>query len=129
MTNPRHASRSRLATAGLALMLAGCGADAIPAASPTNIDIVAVNVAFEPTTLVLPAQTPVHVTFENRDFGVPHGIAVALRTSGVESPELGRSETIVGVARAGFDIVPLAPGAYLFSCPVHPNMQIEVEVG
>jgi plastocyanin len=128
MTHPRRASRISL-VAGLALALTGCGADAIPAASPTNIDIVAVNVAFEPTTLVLPAQTPIHVTFENRDVGVPHGIAIALRTSGVESPELGRSEIIVGEAQDGFDILPLAPGPYLFTCPVHPNMQIEVEVG
>ena len=137
MRDRRSASRSgtagatrALATAtAMAIALAGCGAQTIPAASPTSIGIVAMNVAFEPTSLALPAGTPIHVTFANRDVGVLHGIAVMLRTSGVEPPELGRSDIIVGVAQVAFDLVPLAPGPYLFSCPVHPNMQIEVEVG
>ncbi len=131
MNSRRRAPLPGLAAAGacLALALAGCGAAVAPGASPVGLVIVAENLAFDPAALKLPARTPIHVTFENRDAEVPHGIVVALRTSGVEPPELGRTEILTGIAETEFDLLPLEPGPYLFSCPIHPNMQVEVDVG
>ena len=63
------------------------------------------------------------------DDGSPHGLSLQTRTSGVEPDELWASQIQVGPTRAEYDIPALAAGPYLLICPVHPNMQVELNVG
>ena len=120
MPSLRHVS----ATFGFVLALAGCAA--LPAAPVT---VVAENIAFTPARIQLPAGQGFHLTFENRDVGVPHGLSLQTRTSGVPPTDLWTSELEVGPNVREFDLPPLAAGPYQLMCPVHPTMQIEVDVG
>jgi hypothetical protein len=116
----------------LVAVLAGCGPTApsvdVPAVLPTEIVIVAEAIEFDPPRLELPANVPLRIVLDNRDEGVPHALAAAVRTSGVPPTSLGESEIVIGPARLSLDLSPLSPGPYLFTCPVHPLMQIEVDV-
>ena len=119
MPSFRHAS----AVVVLLLALAGC------AAMPADpVTVVAEGIALEPERIQLPAGQGVHLTFENRDSGVPHGLSLQTRTSGVPPTDLWTSEIEVGPSVREFDLAPLAAGPYLLICPVHPNMQVEVDV-
>lgn len=106
------------------LALVGCAV--VP---PPPVTVVAENIAFTPARFQVPTAQPFHVSFENRDAGVPHGLSLRTRTSGVEPRELWASEIQSGPSRAEFDLPSLAPGPYVLMCPVHPNMQIEVDAG
>ena len=119
MPLPRHVS----AAVVLVLALAGCAA--VPAEPVT---VVAEGIAFTPARVQLPAGQSVHLTFENRDNGVPHGLSLQTRTSGVPPTDLWTSKIEVGPNIRQFDLPPLAAGPYLLMCPVHPNMQVEVDV-
>jgi plastocyanin len=128
---PHRPSRRPLALAAvLAVLAAACGGQVpeAPTGSPAGAEIDAEGIAFSPATLVMPAGTPIHIVFRNRDEGVPHGLVIATRTSGVVPRELGRLEISTGPDEREFDLAPLPAGPYLFSCPVHPSMQIEVDV-
>jgi hypothetical protein len=119
MPSLRHVS----AVVVLLLALAGCAA--IPA---DPVTVVAEGIAFTPARIQLPAGQGFHLTFENRDSGVPHGLSLQTRTSGVPPTDLWTSEIEVGPNVREFDLPPLGAGPYLLICPVHPNMQVEVDV-
>jgi plastocyanin len=112
-----------LSALALALVVAGCAA--VP---PEPVTVVAENVAFTPTTITLPAGQGFHLTFENHDSGVPHGLSLQTRTSGVPPKDLWTSEIQTGPSRTEYDIPALTAGPYLLMCPVHPNMQVEIDV-
>jgi len=107
----------------LAVLLAGCAA--VP---PEPVTVVAEGIAFTPTTMSLPAGQGFHLTFENRDDGVPHGLSLQTRTSGVPPKDLWTSEIQAGPSVSEYDIPALTAGPYLLLCPVHPNMQVEIDV-
>jgi plastocyanin len=92
------------------------------------VTVVAEGIAFTPTTIALPAGQGFHLTFENRDSGVPHGLSLQTRTSGVPPKDLWTSEIQAGPSVTEYDIPALAAGPYLLMCPVHPNMQVEIDV-
>ena len=118
MPSPRHVS----AVVVLLLALAGC------AARPADpVTVVAEGIAFTPVRIQLPAGQGFHLTLENRDNGVPHGLSLKTRTSGVPPTDLWTSEIEAGPNVREFDLPPLAAGPYLLTCPVHPNMQVEVD--
>lgn len=93
--------------------------------APTTI-VVAQNIAFDTQTIVLPADTEATITFDNRDAGVPHNIAIYRDSSLAE--QLFNGETITGPATTTYTIPPLPPGEYYFLCIVHPNMNGTVTV-
>jgi hypothetical protein len=105
------------------LAIAGCAA--LPA---EPVAVVAQNVEFTPARIQLPAGQGFHLTFDNRDDGIPHGLSLQMRTSGVPPTDLWTSEIEPGPNVREFDLPPLAAGPYLLLCPVHPNMQVEVDV-
>lgn len=119
MPSLRHVS------AILVLVLAIAGCAALP---PEPVTVVAEGIAFTPARLQLPAGQGFHLTFENRDNGVPHGLSLQTRTSGVPPTDLWASEIEAGPNVREFDLPALAAGPYLLMCPVHPNMQVEVDV-
>ena len=120
MPSPRHVFTVLV----VALAVAGCAV--VP---PPPVTVVAENIAFTSERFRVAAGQPFHLTFENRDQGVPHGLSLRTRTSGVEPTELWTAEIQVGPVRAEYDLPSLAPGPYLLVCPVHPNMQVEVDAG
>ena len=92
------------------------------------VTVVAEGIAITPARLQLPAGQGVHLTFDNRDRGVPHGLSLQTRTSGVPPMEVWTSEIEPGPNVREFEVPPLAMGPYLLICPVHPAMQVEVDV-
>ena len=119
MRSLRHVSAAFV----LVLALAGCAA--LPLAP---VAVVAENVEFTPARIQLPAGQGFHLTFENRDNGVPHGLSLQTRTSGVPPTDLWTSELEVGSNVREFDLPALTVGPYLLICPIHPNMQVEIDV-
>ena len=99
---------------------------ASPAASPApggeTITVTAANIAFDPTELQVPADTPFTLELVNNDASVPHDVAI--RDQG--GTELFKTDTFPGVETRSFDAPGLPAGSYQWVCTVHPNMVIAV---
>ena len=99
---------------------------ASPAASPapggSTVTVTAANIAFDPTELQVPADTPFTLEFVNNDASVPHDVAI--RDQG--GTEVFKTDTFPGVETRSYDAPGLAAGSYTWVCTVHPNMQIAV---
>jgi len=92
-----------------------------------GVTVVAQNVAFDTTTIELPPDVPTTITFDNRDAGTQHNIAIY--TDPELSQELFNGDLITGPAAIEYEVSPLPPGDYVFVCIVHPNMKGTVVVG
>ena len=119
-----------VALAGLAAMTVACSsggsgstpaptaassADAsAPAAGGTTV--VAKDIAFNPTSLTIPADTATQITLDNQD-AAPHNIAI--KDAGGATVFKGE---IVTQTKVTYDVDALPAGAYTFWCEVHPNM-------
>jgi len=93
-----------------------------PAASgnPNVVDISALGVKYEQTNVTAPADTPFQISFENKDAGTPHNVAIHL--GDVNGAELFKGEVFPGVATRVYNVPALDAGAYAFVCTVHPTM-------
>lgn len=127
--------------AAAALLLAACGggaATAPPAATPggpvapetpiatgalQELRLVALNVAFQPTTLQATAGLPIRLTLDNQDAGIPHNVAVS--SGGVA---VTKSAIVTGPATVSVDIDPPPTGVLALVCEVHPSMKAEIVV-
>jgi plastocyanin len=111
---------------GIALAVVGEGEEEPVDHGPAvTVELVAVNIAFEPTTLPVPADAPFAIAFENRD-GVQHNVVIH------DNPEFSgepvfRGDLITGPATTTYDVDPLAPATYFFFCEVHPQMIGDIE--
>ena len=121
---PTHRHLRRALAIPLAAGVAAC---ALVPAEP--VTVVAEDIEFTPKVIQLHAGQGFHLTLENRDAEIPHGLSLLTRTSGVEPDELWISQIQVGPTKAEYDLPALAAGPYLLICPVHPNMQVEVNIG
>jgi plastocyanin len=122
------------ATAGIAMLAGGIALAFVGEAEVeepdghgpgATVELVAVNIAFEPTSLSVPAGVPFEIAFDNRD-GVQHNVAI------FDNPEFSGTALfdgalVAGPAQATYEVDPLAPGAYFFFCVVHPQMTGEIE--
>jgi cytochrome c oxidase subunit 2 len=88
-------------------------------AGPT-LAMSAFNLAFDPTTLQAPADTPFKVDIDNKDTSIPHNIAI--HEASPSGAEVWKGEVFAGPAKKTYDVPPLKAGAYAFVCSVHPNM-------
>lgn len=88
--------------------------------------VVAQGIAFDTDTISLPADRPSSLTFDNRDPGVPHNIAIYTDESLSEA--LFQGEIVTGPATVQYEVPPLPAGEYYFHCDVHPNMNGTVTV-
>jgi uncharacterized cupredoxin-like copper-binding protein/mono/diheme cytochrome c family protein len=79
-----------------------------PGAQPTSIDLVMVDLAFEPTELTIPANTDVTLNLINQG-NLPH--AFELADGSFNSGDIAGGQT-------GSVVVNLPPGEYDFICPV-----------
>ena len=93
----------------------------------TSTTITAMGLAFDTNALSFPANTPVTLTLDNQDPGVPHNVAIYPSSTDLMTP-LFRGDLDTGVATITYDIPALKPGTYYFHCDVHPTMNGTVTV-
>lgn len=86
----------------------------------TNINLIAQNIAFDQAEITVPSNTTFTITFDNRDSGIPHNVAIHKDSPTGEAVFTG--EIITGVATKVYDVPALPAGTYAFVCTVHPNM-------
>jgi plastocyanin len=79
--------------------------------------IQAINLAYEPVEITLPAGFPLRIVLDNRDSGVPHDVKVLQGDR-----EIAHSPIVTGPATTEVRFGPLAPARYPFMCTVHPTM-------
>ncbi len=93
-----------------------------PSGAPAGpaLAVSALNLAFQPTELQAPADTPFQIEFDNQDPSVPHNVAI--HEGSATGPEVFRGEVFPGPAKKIYDVPPLAAGTYGFICTVHPSM-------
>ena len=89
-------------------------------AAGTVLQVSALNVAFEQTTLTAPADQAFQIEFDNKDAGVPHNVAIHRNEPTGE--EVFKGEIFNGPEKRIYDVPPLSAGPYAFICTVHPNM-------
>jgi plastocyanin len=122
---------SGLALAGLALLTVACssGGGATPAPASVSpgspgasapaggeIVVVAKDLAFQPTSLTIKADTPTEIVLDNQE-AAPHNIAV----KDAAGAEVFKGK-IVSSTKETNAVPALAAGSYTFWCEVHPNM-------
>jgi len=101
------------------------------AATPTPVNVPAVpkisaqNIAFDTRTLIVPANRPFDLVFDNNDAGVPHNVQID--SSPAREQTLFDGEVVDGVISITYHVPELAPGEYYFLCKIHPNMNGLVE--
>jgi plastocyanin len=95
---------------------------ASPATGGETVTVTAANIAFDPTELQVPADTPFTLELVNNDASVPHDVAI--RDQG--GTQLFKTDTFPGVETRSFDAPGLPAGSYQWVCTVHPNMVIAV---
>ena len=119
-----------LALAGLAAMTVACssggssgtpaptaaasGDTSSPAAGGTTV--VAKDIAFQPTSLTIPADTATAITFDNQD-AAPHNMAI----KDASGAQVFKGE-IVTQTKVTYNVNARPAGTYGFWCEVHPNM-------
>ena len=93
------------------------------AAAPQSVtvDLVAENIAFDKSTITVPAGAKVTVNFNNRDSGVPHNFAV-YETEAAEKI-IFRGQIVTGLAKTEYTFdAPAVSGTYFFRCDIHPTL-------
>ncbi len=122
----RPASFPLLIGAGLVVVGAGVAAlnltsTAVPTGPPrVTVSLVAQNIAFQPTTLSVPAGAHVTVNFDNKDAQTPHNFVLFPGTDASGQP-LFTGTIITGPATTQYAFTAPGPGTYFFHCAVHPT--------
>ncbi len=88
--------------------------------STVTIDLMAKNLAFNTSTITVPAGANVIINFDNQDSGVAHNFAVYTDSSA--STAIFKGDVITGPKMTTYTfIAPTTPGTYFFRCDVHPT--------
>jgi plastocyanin len=86
-----------------------------------TIDLVAKNMAFDRSSLNVPAGAEVTITFNNQDSGISHNFAVYTDSTASKSIFVGK--VITGVASITYTFTaPSTPETYFFRCDIHPSI-------
>ena len=94
---------------------------ATPELPSTTINLVAHNIAFNTSTITVPAGAEVTVNFDNQDANIPHNFAV-YETQAAQKA-IFQGKIITGPAKTTYTFkAPDKPGTYFFRCDVHPTI-------
>lgn len=86
-----------------------------------TVSLVAQNIAFNMSTITVPAGASVTVNFDNKDSGVQHNFSVYTDSTASKSIFIG--SIVTGPATTTYTFTaPAAPGTYFFRCDVHPTI-------
>jgi plastocyanin len=86
-----------------------------------DVYLQAKNIAFNRSTISVPAGATVNVHFDNQDQGVPHNFAVY--TNSQATDKIFSGTIITGVSQTTYTFTaPSTPGNYFFRCDVHPTV-------
>lgn len=92
-----------------------------PPAGAVDVYLQARNIAFNKSTISVPAGSTVSVHFDNQDQGIPHNFAVY--TNSQATNKIFSGTIITGVSQTTYTFTaPSAPGNYFFRCDVHPTV-------
>jgi plastocyanin len=108
------------ATKPVASSLTAGNTSANAKAKSVSFGLIAKNIAFNTSTIMVPAGANVTINFDNQDQGIPHNFAV-FETSAAQNV-IFRGQIITGPKKTTYTFTaPLKPGAYFFHCDVHPT--------
>lgn len=97
------------------------GAGVGPGAATTTPTISASSaVSFDTSQVVVVAGQPITLTFNNKNAGVPHNVAIY--DSSAHTRTLFTGQIVTGPGTATYSVPALPPGTYYFQCNIHPNM-------
>jgi plastocyanin len=115
----RRAVAILMLLSAIAMLAAACqpGATALPSFSGPEATVSAVNIAFQPAEVTLPAGSPLRIVLDNRDAGVPHDIRISQG-----GREIATSPVVTGPGQTEVRFGPLPAGTYQFTCTIHPSM-------
>ncbi len=86
-----------------------------------TVGLIAKNIAFNTSTITVPAGANVTVDFDNEDSGIPHNFAVYDTPAAQNAIFTG--QIITGPATIKYTFTaPSTPGNYFFRCDVHPTI-------
>jgi plastocyanin len=87
--------------------------------TPVTISLVAQGMAFNMSTITVPAGVSVTMNFDNQDSGIPHNFAAYTNSSASTSIFVG--QMINGPSKVTYTFTaPATPGTYYFRCDAHP---------
>jgi plastocyanin len=90
-----------------------------PSGGAVTLGLVARNIAYNTSSITVPACSNVTVNFDNQDSGIPHNFAV-YSDPGLSST-IFKGEIITGPKTIAYTFTaPCTPGNYWFRCDVHP---------
>jgi plastocyanin len=89
--------------------------------------VTASGIAFDTSTIDLPANQPSTIHFVNDDNATQHNIAIYPSADDLANP-LFRGELLTGPGEIDYAVDPLEAGEYYFHCDVHPTMNGTVSV-
>ena len=89
--------------------------------------VTASGIAFDTSTIDLPANQPSTIHFVNEDNATQHNIAIFPSADDLANP-LFRGDLVTGPGEIDYQVDPLEAGEYYFHCDVHPTMNGTVNV-
>lgn len=106
---------------GVAVASLGTEAEGGGGEAGTSLEIVAVNLAFQPTSITVPAGKPFQIVFTNQDAGVQHNVQI-FDNPDLSGTPLFSGDLVTGPGKVTYDVPALDAGTYAFNCVVHPSM-------
>jgi plastocyanin len=89
--------------------------------TPVTINLTAQNMAFDKSTITVPAGASVTINFNNKD-SITHNFSVYTDSSAAP-PAIYQGQIITGPKTTTYTFTaPTTPGTYFFRCDIHPTL-------